>query len=142
MHLAQELTVSIKNADIVDFNIYASQQFATVLFDREQDSSDVLITVIKDGKVKQFQGNDNYNPSLRRWSSCVYVAEEEVFQQAETIDASGFVDWTAGKVMKVCTIQHKGETMIELHKVPKEEIDYLFGTNPSLMGVPSKDCKP
>lgn len=98
------------NYDGIDFEVNSSQQFATVLFDRAEDSSETLITVIKDEKVHQFDGDNKYNPSARRHSSCVYVKEE----------------WVGGKVIKICTIQHKGSTLIELHKVDQEELDYLF----------------
>ena len=94
----------------IDFEVYESQQFATVLFDREEDADTTLITVIKDKKVKQFEGDNKYNPSKRRHSSCVYVREEQ--------------DPTT--VIKICTIQHKGETLLEIHKVPKEELSFLF----------------
>jgi hypothetical protein len=97
------------NYDDIDFEVNSSQQFATVLFDRPEDSSKTLITVIKDKKVHQFDGDNKYNPSARRHSSCVYVGGE--------YDV---------KVIKICTIQHKGTTSIELYKVDQEELDYLF----------------
>lgn len=98
--------------DDVDFEIYSSQQFATVVFDRAEDEEHVLITVIKNGKINQFEGNNNYNPSARRVSTCIYTREE-----AENED---------GKVIKICIIQHKGTTLVEVHSVDKEELDYLF----------------
>ena len=98
----------------IPFDVGASQQFATVIFDREEDASTCLITVLKDRKINQFEGHDKYNPSRRRVATCTYVNEEEVEGQ----DA---------RVIKVCTIQHKGSTLIEVHSVDQEELDYLFG---------------
>ena len=94
----------------IGFEINSSQQFATVLFDRDEDSEKTLITIIKDKKIKQIDGDNVYNPSTRRHSSCVYLKEE----------------WKDGKVVKICTIQHKGTTLMEIHKVSKEELSYLF----------------
>jgi hypothetical protein len=37
---------------------------------------------------------------------CVYLKEE----------------WKDGKVVKICTIQHKGTTLMEIHKVSKSAI--------------------
>ena len=93
----------------INFEIYSSQQFATVLFDRAEDSELTAITIIKDGKIKKIDGDNKYNPSLRRHSSCVYVEEEN-----------------GGKTIKICTIQHKGVTLVEVHKVDQNELDYLF----------------
>jgi hypothetical protein len=95
--------------DELDFSISSSQQFATVLFDREQDSNSTLITVLKDGKIKQFDGDNNYNPSLRRHSSCVYVKEE-----------------CSEKTIKICTVQHKGTTLVQVFKVSEKELAFLF----------------
>lgn len=95
--------------DELDFDIYSSQQFATVVFDRSEDAENVLITVIRNGMVIQFSGDNLYNPSLRRSSSCVYVKEE-----------------CTESVLKICTIQHKGNTFLEARSVSKKEIDYLF----------------
>jgi hypothetical protein len=95
--------------DGLDFNNYSSQQFATVLFDRNEDSEDVIITVVKDGKIHQFDGDNRYNPSTRRHSSCVYAKEE-----------------SSDKTIKICIIQHKGTTLIEVHSVSQEEVSYLF----------------
>lgn len=96
----------------VDFEVYSSQQFATVVFDRKEDQENVLVTVIKDGKINQFDGNNTYNPSTRRISTCIYTREE-----AENGD---------GKVIKICIIQHKGVTLVEVHSVDKDELNYLF----------------
>ncbi len=96
--------------DDIGFDVTSSQQFATVLFDRHEDSASSLITVIKDGEVNQFEGNNKYNPSARRHSSCVYVKEE----------------WDNGKTIKICTVQHKGTTFVELHRVSDDELSYLF----------------
>ena len=41
------------NYDEIDFQEYSSQQFATVLFDRSEDETEILITIIKDGKINQ-----------------------------------------------------------------------------------------
>ncbi len=95
--------------DEIDFECYGSQQFATVSFDRNEDGEKTLITIIKDGKIKQIDGDNKYNRSARRHSSCVYVKEE-----------------CDQKFIKICTIQHKGETLIEIHEVDEEEILYLF----------------
>jgi hypothetical protein len=94
----------------IDFEIHSSQQFATVLFDRSEDDKKTLITIIQDGVIKQIDGNNKYNPSARRHSSCVYVKEE----------------WEGGKVIKICTIQHKGTTLIQVHRVQQDELSYLF----------------
>lgn len=94
----------------IDFEEYSSQQFATVVFDRVEDQEEVLITIIKDGKINQFEGNNQYNPSARRRSTCVYAKEE----------------WDGGKTIKICTIQHKGTTLVEVHSVDQQELDYLF----------------
>ena len=98
--------------DEVDFEVNSSQQFATVVFERKEDQESVLITVIKDGKVNQFEGDNTYNPSIRRISTCIYAKEE-----TENED---------GKVIKICVIQHKGVTLVEVHSVNQEELDYLF----------------
>lgn len=68
------------------------------------------ITVIKDRKIQQFKGDSHFNPSARRHSTCVYVKEERA----------------DGKNIKICTIQHKGNTFVEIHDVLPEEIAYLF----------------
>lgn len=96
---------------LIDFQAYGSQQFATVNFDRNEDSETCLITIFKDGKIIQKDGNNKFNPSRRRHSSCVYVEQE----------------WPGGNRIKICTIQHKGETLIEIHSVSEEEYLYLFG---------------
>lgn len=95
--------------DNIDFEVSSSQQFATVLFDRDEDQSTSLITVIKDNKINQFSGNNKYNPSSRRHASCVYVKEE-----------------ADDKTIKICTVQHKGTTLVEIHDVDEEEKNYLF----------------
>ena len=105
MSLLKEL-----NFDEIDFEVNSSQQFATVLFDRGEDSETTLITIFKDGKIRQFDGDNRYNPSARRHSSCVYAKEE----------------WADGKTIKICTIQHKGTTLVEIHDVSEEELSYLF----------------
>ena len=94
----------------IDFTEYSSQQFATVIFDRTEDQETADITVFSDGKINQFKGTNKYNPSSRRQSSCVYVEEEG----------------EKGKTIKICTIQHKGSTLIEIHSVSGEELMYLF----------------
>lgn len=96
--------------DGINFAVNSSQQFATVLFDRSEDNETTLITIFKDGKIKQIDGDNKYNPSARRHSSCVYVKEE----------------FDGGKVIKICTIQHKGTTLVEIHEVSNDEISYLF----------------
>lgn len=98
------------NYEDINFEVFSSQQFATVVFDCQEDSDTSSITIIKDGKIRQFDGINKYNPSKRRHSSCVYVHEE------------GNKD----KVIKICTIQHKGVTLLEIHDVTQEELSYLF----------------
>ena len=98
------------NFDAINFEVNSSQQFATVIFDRGEDGEKTDITVIKDGKINQFEGDNRFNPSARRHSSCVYVTEE----------------WQDGKNIKICTIQHKGTTLVEIHEVSQDEMDYLF----------------
>ena len=65
MSLLKELSFSD-----IDFEVSSSQQFATVIFDRREDAEKALITVFKDGKINQFEGDNKYNPSSRRHSSC------------------------------------------------------------------------
>ena len=98
------------DCDDIAFEINSSQQFATVVFERAEDEKETIITVIKNGKINQFEGNNLYNPSPRRRSTCVYVKEE----------------WDGGGIIKICTIQHKGTTRIEVHSVEHEEFEYLF----------------
>lgn len=98
------------NFDEIDFEVNSSQQFATVIFDRDEDSEMTDITVIKDGKINQFKGDNRFNPSVRRHSSCVYIKQE----------------WSGGKTIKICTIQHKGTTLVEIYDVLQEELDHLF----------------
>jgi len=94
----------------IDFEVNSSQQFATVVFDRAEDEEEALITVIKGGMINQFKGSNEYNPSIRRRSTCVYVEEE----------------WEGGRVIKICTIQHKGITLLEVFSVDQAELEYLF----------------
>jgi Cdc6-like AAA superfamily ATPase len=101
--------LKLLNYEEIDFEEYSSQQFATVLFDRSEDAAETLITTIKEGKINQFDGDNRYNPSARRHSSCVYVREEG-----------------DRKTIKICTIQHKGTTLVEVHSVSEEELNYLF----------------
>lgn len=98
------------NYDHIDFAEYSSQQFATVVFDRGEDDDKTLITVISGEKINQKVGHNKYNPSLRRRSTCVYVQEE-----------------TCDKMIKICTIQHKGSTLVQIYDVDEEELLYLFG---------------
>ena len=98
--------------DGIDFEVHSSQQFATVVFDRSEDDEKAFITIIKDRKINQFEGNNKYNPSARRRSTCVYASEESY----------------GGRTIKICTIQHKGTTEVEVHSVEQEEMDYLFKT--------------
>jgi len=93
----------------LDFEFCGSQQFATVIFDREEDDEKCRITIVRDGTVRQFTGDNKYNPSLRRRSTCVYVREEGSY-----------------KTIKICTIQHKGNTLVNVLEVPYEERRYLF----------------
>ena len=96
----------------IDFEVYSSQQFATVVFDRAEDEELVLITVIKNGKINQFEGDNKYNPSARRVSTCIYTKEE-----------TGNED---SKVIKICIVQHKGTTLVEVYSVDQQELDYIF----------------
>ncbi|WP_278414019.1 hypothetical protein [Stutzerimonas kunmingensis] len=96
--------------DGINFSVESSQQFATVVFDRAEDDDECSITILSDGKINQFTGDNRYNPSVRRFSTCVYVREE----------------WDDGDVVKICTIQHKGVTLVEVHSVAADEINYLF----------------
>jgi hypothetical protein len=96
--------------DDIDFENNSSQQFATVIFDRREDANQALITIIKDKMINQFEGDNRYNPSERRGSTCVYAQEE----------------WEDGSVIKICTIQHKGSTLVEVHSVSDDEMAYLF----------------
>ncbi|WP_313037098.1 hypothetical protein [Stutzerimonas nitrititolerans] len=102
----------LKELDFSDvgFSVESSQQFATVIFDRAEDSESCAITIVANGKINQFVGNNRYNPSGRRHSSCVYVQEE----------------WEDGEIIKICTIQHKGTTFVEVHSVTLDEMEYLF----------------
>lgn len=97
--------------DDIDFEVNSSQQFATVIFERSEDSLVCAITIIQDGKIKQFDGNNTFNPSKRRHSTCVYIKEE---------------DDEDGRTIKICTIQHKGITLVEIHSVSEDELLYLF----------------
>ena len=42
----------------IEFDVHSSQQFATVSFDREEDGEKSLITVLKDGRINQFEGDN------------------------------------------------------------------------------------
>lgn len=97
--------------DEVHFENHSSQQFATVVFEREEDAAESFVTVICGRTINQFFGTNQYNPSSRRRATCVYAREE----------------WEGGDTIKVCTIQHKGSTLIEVHSVDQDELDYLFG---------------
>ena len=96
--------------DDIDFEVHSSQQFATVIFDRSEDEEQASITIFKDGMINQINGNNKYNPSRRRWSTCIYVEEE----------------WLGGETIKICIIQHKGTTQVEVHSVDQDELSYLF----------------
>jgi hypothetical protein len=95
--------------DEIEFTVGSSQQFATVMFDRADDEETTLITVMKDGKINQLDGDNTFNPSSRRHASCVYVKEE-----------------CGRNIIEICTIQHKGTTLVEVHSVSLEEMFYLF----------------
>ena len=94
----------------VSFEIHSSQQFATVVFQRSEDEEQALITIIRDGLVGQFKGSNKYNPSTRGISTCVYAKEEGM----------------GGKHFKICTLQHKGHTQVEVHNVEYAELYGLF----------------
>jgi len=102
-----------------------SQQFATVTFDRGEDARRCKITVLIDGIIYTKIGNNKYNPSKRRWSSCVYVAEEygmvDPFNDHAALPPHEYRD-----VVKICTIQHKGFTLVETHPVDADELEFLF----------------
>lgn len=99
----------IKNEGL-PFDIYESQQYATVVFDREEDSEKTNISILKDGNVEQFMGNNEYNPSERRHATCIYIREEQ----------------NPNNNIKICIIQHKGITILDVLKVSKKEFKYLF----------------
>ena len=46
--------------DEIDFQKYGSQQLATVVFDRDEDGEQSQITILKDGKINQFNGSNKY----------------------------------------------------------------------------------
>jgi hypothetical protein len=96
------------------FEFGSSQTLGTVIFDRSEDSSECQITIIKKGKIIKFTSNEyngvnHYNPSRRRTASCVYLKEE-----------------CSNLFVKICTIQHKGNTFVELRTVSQCEILDLF----------------
>lgn len=102
----------VDNFDSFEFG--SSQTLGTVIFDRDEDSEECQITVIKRGKIIQFTSNEyngvnQYNPSDRRTASCVYLKEE-----------------CSNVFVKICTIQHKGNTFVELRTVSSCEILDLF----------------
>ncbi len=98
-----------------DFDGEGGQHFATVFFDREEDDTKCLITIVSAGVVYQsFIGNNKYNPSPRRISQVTYLINDgyEVLPQ----------------IAKIATVFHKGNIERTLHKnVKQEEMDYLFG---------------
>ena len=49
---------------------------------------------------------EKYNPSSERSSTCVYVKEENCKEN----------------VIKICTIQHKGKTNIQIFRVTEDEL--------------------
>lgn len=90
------------------FDFHNSQQFATVIFDRTEDATETTITTVQNGIINQFKGDNKYNPSDRRISTCVYIIEEE-----------------SNHVVKLCTVQHKGITTTQLWDVKRAELTYL-----------------
>jgi hypothetical protein len=91
----------------IDFEFNSSQQFATVVFDIYHNEFD--ITVLKQGSYDRFKGTlayEKYNPSSERSSTCVYVREENNIE----------------RVIKICTIQHKGKTKVQIYNVDKLEL--------------------
>jgi len=105
-------SVLVNAKENFNFCGYSSQQFATVLFDRDEDAKEACITIIYGkGRVYQKIGDNRFNPSYRRHSVCTYVFEE--------------CDYN--KVIKICTVQHKGTTLQAVHTVPAAEMEYLFG---------------
>jgi hypothetical protein len=100
----------------MEFNL--TQQFATVEFNRKEDDKECIASVLKGGQFYQvLLFNNDYNPSARRHSSCVYVRNEN-----------------ENEFFKICTIQHKGTTSVKHYPVTHEEIIDLF--------VPSSVLKP
>ena len=88
------------------FETHSSQQFATVVFDRTEDDEEALITVTKNGKTFKFIGDNTYNPSSRRRATCVYVHQEDNPLQ----------------IIKICVVQHKGTTSINIYDVDLREL--------------------
>lgn len=109
------------NEKVLDPN---SQQFATVTFDRGEDARRCKVTVLIDGIIYTKVSNNKYNTSKRRWSSCVYVAEEFSMVDPETHERLKPHEYR--NVVKICTVQHKGYTLVELHPVDADELEFLF----------------
>lgn len=109
-----EKEINLDGTSIADNDTH---QFATVIFDRDEDNEAVHTTVIVDDGVETFIGTSQYNPSRRRHSTCVYIADE-----------------CTCHVSKVAVIQHKGKTLVEVHRVGTDEITYLASKS-SLFGL-------
>ena len=88
-----ELNELMDEKDIQPFNrkgIKSSDnthQIMTVVHDRSEDDNKCRITIIKEGQVKQFIGDNKYNTSNRRQSSSVYVVAEDSMYRADGTDA-------------------------------------------------------
>ncbi|MEA1972241.1 MAG: hypothetical protein U9N34_02970 [Candidatus Cloacimonadota bacterium] len=116
--MLEEIVVKLKNVEekstIKHNTMYPIQSkshiFATVIYNRQEDSEYVDITIIADGRINQFLSNNNmYNPSSRRTSVCLYIKEE-----------------STNEFIKTCVIQHKGTEYLEILPVSKKEIDFIL----------------
>ena len=88
-----------------DFFFLGSHRFATVIFTGNNEAQ-----IIRNGKF--FSKHDNvggYAPQCNGDSSCDYVYEEG-----------------SNRVIKICTLQHKGNTSIEILPVSNDELVALF----------------
>ncbi len=91
------------------FTFNSSQQFATIVFDICYDKFNITVSTIDSYRRIKSCANDKYqqyNPSSQSSSTCVYVREQD----------------NDKKVVKICTIQHKGKTLIQIYKVNESEL--------------------
>lgn len=90
--------------------VYPYHQFATIIFEREEDEEKCLITVASTEGTRTFIGDNSYNPSSRRRGTSIYVRHEG--------DSKNF--------FKITIKQHKGETILDIEEVDKKELLYFF----------------
>ncbi len=99
--------------DKLPFGNHYTQPLATVYFKGTDYGRGTSATVIlNSGKVIRIPKSvavSKINPSSRRTATSAYIHEES----------------NPEKVWKVSTIQHKGQTLIEIDEVSDEEIDIL-----------------